>query len=151
MFDDNCTLHTAAAICNHVHRTQLNVSLVSHYTGLMEGPAHGLQNIASMFQSLNIGDGTYAAGTNAVEMEAALMTYPTGTMFGVACAPLDGSTGHMIAALRGLGRIEYRDYQIRERQGPYVPIGTDLPANCLYHVFKPSMAARGAQHSRPPG
>ena len=58
MFDDNCSLHTAAAISNILFKTKYTVDDIQNKTGFMVGSAHGVNSIAEMFRELNISDGT---------------------------------------------------------------------------------------------
>ena len=148
MFDDNCSLHTAAAIYNLLNKAHLTPYDVSNRTGFMEGPVHGAPSIAEMFRQLAISDGTYTRFDSLDQAEALMNMRAVGTPFGFGYAPTAGGTGHIIVAIKSLGTILYRDYQIHERQGPYAPTGiprASIPnVGYAYFVFRPGIVLPGS-------
>lgn len=143
MFDDNCSLHTVAAVYNILNNAQLTPTDVSNRTGFMEGPGHEVSSIAEMFRQLRISDGTYTRFDSIDQAEALMNMRAVGTPFGFGYLPTAGGMGHIIVAIKSLGTIVYRDYQIHERQGPYFPIElarASIPnAGYAYYVFRPGI------------
>lgn len=145
MFDDNCSLHTAAAIYNllNPHHARITIRDVSRITGFMEGPGHNETAIGDMFHTLGISDGTYTWFDSLQGAIALMSMRKIGTPFGFGYTPTIPGMGHIVVAIRSLGGIIFHDYQIHERQGPYVPIEISISSipqvGYRYIVFRPGV------------
>jgi hypothetical protein len=144
MYDDNCSLHTAAALYNYKNRSRISADQVSTMTGYLNGPAHSPQSVAEMLEILGISDGTYSRFESLRQAEAFISLFQIGTMFGFGYSPTSGGVGHIMIALRGLTCVEYRDYQRYERgtgQAGIAVRSSSFPQSSRFFVYRPGFVA----------